>query len=76
MSAPRMDPNSNPRPPNATQINGFTENPTPTTFVKLLSNPDLKPEKTHNYEVGTGSLDISGLGVGAYTRLLDRKSVV
>ncbi len=40
------------RAPNATQINGFTENPTLTTFVKLLSNPDLKPETSRNVELG------------------------
>jgi hemoglobin/transferrin/lactoferrin receptor protein len=40
------------RAPNATQINGFVENPTPTTFVRLLSNPDLKPETSANVELG------------------------
>lgn len=40
------------RAPNATQINGFVENPTPTTFVKLLSNPELRPETSSNLELG------------------------
>lgn len=40
------------RAPNATQINGFVENPTPTTFVRLLGNPDLKPETSRNLEIG------------------------
>lgn len=43
------------RAPNATQLNGFAENvpgPTGTTFVSLLSNPDLKPETSQNLEFG------------------------
>jgi len=40
------------RAPNAAQVNGFTENPTPSTFVNLLPNPDLKPETSRNLELG------------------------
>lgn len=40
------------RAPNAAQVNGFVENPTPTTFVTLLANPDLKPETSQNIELG------------------------
>ncbi len=40
------------RAPNAAQVNGFTENPTPSTFVTLLPNPDLKPETSQNLEFG------------------------
>lgn len=40
------------RAPNAAQVNGFTENPTPSTFVSLLPNPDLKPETSRNLELG------------------------
>ena len=46
------------RAPNAAQVNGFVENPTPTTFVTLLANPDLKPETSQNIELGLrGRLD-------------------
>ena len=40
------------RAPNAAQVNGFYENPTPTTFARLLSNPDLQPETSRNLELG------------------------
>ncbi|MDD5323897.1 MAG: TonB-dependent hemoglobin/transferrin/lactoferrin family receptor [Polaromonas sp.] len=43
------------RAPDATQLNGFAENvpgPTGTTFVSLLSNPDLKPETSRSLELG------------------------
>ena len=40
------------RVPNAAQVNGFVENPTPSTFVTLLANPDLQPETSRNVEVG------------------------
>ncbi len=40
------------RAPNASQVNGFTENPTPTTYVTLLSNPELQPETSQNLEFG------------------------
>ena len=46
------------RAPNAAQVNGFVENPTPSTFVTLLANPDLKPETSQNIEFGLrGRLD-------------------
>ncbi len=40
------------RAPSGAQINGFTENPTPSTFVTLLANPDLKPETSNSLEFG------------------------
>lgn len=40
------------RAPNAAQVNGFVENPTPTTYVTLLPNPNLKPETSVNLELG------------------------
>ncbi len=56
------------RAPNATQINGFVENPTPTTFVRLLGNPDLKPETSRNLEIGVrAKLDRLKLDVAAFS---------
>lgn len=56
------------RAPNAFQVNGFTENPTPTTFVKLLSNPDLKPETSKNLEFGVrGRLQNLSLDLAVFT---------
>ena len=56
------------RAPNASQVNGFTENPTPTTFVKLLSNPDLKPETSKNLELGLrGRLQNVSLDLAVFT---------
>ena len=56
------------RAPNATQINGFVENPTPTTFVRLLGNPDLKPETSRNLEIGVRThMDRLQLDVAAFS---------
>jgi hemoglobin/transferrin/lactoferrin receptor protein len=55
------------RAPNAAQVNGFTENPTPTTFVKLLANPDLVPETSRNLELGVrGRMDRLSLDAAAF----------
>ncbi len=40
------------RAPGASQVNGFSENPAPTIFVSVLSNPDLQPETSKNIELG------------------------
>lgn len=56
------------RAPNATQINGFVENPTPTTFVRLLGNPDLKPEVSRNLEIGIRThIDRLQLDIAAFS---------
>lgn len=56
------------RAPNATQVNGFSENPTPTSFVQVLSNPELKPETSQNLELGLrGSVQNLSLEVVAFT---------
>ncbi|MDP3796236.1 MAG: TonB-dependent hemoglobin/transferrin/lactoferrin family receptor [Polaromonas sp.] len=53
------------RAPNASQLNGFFENVT--QFYKTISNPDLKPEKSRNFEVGVrGRLDRLSLDVAAF----------
>ena len=55
------------RAPNAAQVNGFVENPTPTTFVKLLANPDLQPETSRNLEFGARArLERASLDVAAF----------
>ncbi len=42
--------------PNADQVNGFFENPV--QFYKTIPNPNLKPEKSRTFELGTkGRLD-------------------
>lgn len=54
------------RAPNASQLNGFFENVT--QFYKTISNPNLKPEKSKNFEVGVrGRLDRLTLDVAAFT---------
>jgi hemoglobin/transferrin/lactoferrin receptor protein len=54
------------RAPNASQLNGFFENVT--QFYKTISNPNLKPEKSKNFEVGVrGRLDRLSLDVAAFT---------
>ena len=54
------------RAPNASQLNGFFENVT--QFYKTISNPDLKPEKSKNLELGLrGRLDRLTLDVAAFT---------
>ncbi|UUZ76526.1 TonB-dependent hemoglobin/transferrin/lactoferrin family receptor [Polaromonas sp. P1(28)-13] len=54
------------RAPNASQLNGFFENVT--QFYKTISNPNLKPEKSKNFEVGVrGRLDRLSLNVAAFT---------
>lgn len=56
------------RAPNSTQVNGFSENPTPTSFVQVLSNPDLKPETSQNLELGLrGHVQNLSLEVVAFT---------
>jgi hemoglobin/transferrin/lactoferrin receptor protein len=55
------------RAPNAAQVNGFVENPTPSTFVKLLANPDLQPETSKNLELGARArLDRVNLDLAAF----------
>lgn len=54
------------RAPNAGQLNGFFENVT--QFYRTISNPNLKPEKSKNFEVGVrGRLDRLSLDVAAFT---------
>ena len=54
------------RAPNASQLNGFFENVT--QFYKTISNPNLKPEKSKNLELGLrGRLDRLTLDVAAFT---------
>ncbi|MDW5441934.1 TonB-dependent hemoglobin/transferrin/lactoferrin family receptor [Polaromonas sp. SM01] len=54
------------RAPNAGQLNGFFENVN--QFYKTISNPDLKPEKSKNFEVGVrGRLNALTLDVAAFT---------
>lgn len=52
--------------PNAGQLNGFFENLT--QFYQTISNPNLKPEKSKNIEVGVrGRLDRLSVNVVAFT---------
>ena len=54
------------RAPNASQLNGYFENVT--QFYKTISNPDLKPEKSKNLEIGLrGRLNRLTLDVAAFT---------
>ncbi len=54
------------RAPNAGQVNAFFENPT--QFYKTIPNPNLKPEKSQNFEIGTrGRWDALTLDVAAFT---------
>lgn len=67
------------RAPNAAQINGFVENPTPTTFVKLLANPELQPETSQNLELGARarldrlSLDLAAFVGDFHQLIIDKK---
>ena len=69
------------RAPNAAQVNGFYENPTPTTFARLLSNPDLKPETSRNIELGVrGRLERASLEAAVFSGrfkdlIVDKKSL-
>ncbi|MEO8730259.1 MAG: TonB-dependent receptor, partial [Rhodoferax sp.] len=52
--------------PNAGQVNAFFENVT--QFYKTIPNPNLKPEKSQNFEIGArGRLDALTLDVAAFT---------
>lgn len=54
------------RAPNAGQVNAFFENVT--SFYKTIPNPNLKPEKSRNFEIGArGRLDALTLDVAAFT---------
>ena len=54
------------RAPNAGQVNAFFENVT--QFYKTIPNPNLKPEKSQNFEIGArGRLDALTLDVAAFT---------
>ncbi|SDP08432.1 hemoglobin/transferrin/lactoferrin receptor protein [Rhodoferax sp. OV413] len=54
------------RAPNAGQVNAFFENVT--QFYKTIPNPNLKPEKSQNFEIGTrGRVDALTLDVAAFT---------
>ena len=65
--------------PNASQLNGFFENVT--SFYKTISNPNLKPEKSQNLELGvrgrTGrlSLDVAAF-TGRFSNLIEDNSTV
>lgn len=67
------------RAPNAAQINGFVENPTPTTFVKLLSNSELRPETSQNLEIGARarldrlSFDLAAFVGDFHQLIIDKK---
>lgn len=52
--------------PNANQVNGFFENIT--AFYKTIPNPNLKPEKSRNFELGArGRMDRLTLDAAAFT---------
>ena len=54
------------RAPNAGQVNAFFENLT--SFYKTIPNPNLKPEKSRNLELGVrGRLDALTLDAAAFT---------
>lgn len=67
------------RVPNAAQVNGFVENPTPSTFVTLLANPDLQPETSRNAEFGVrtrydgGNLDFAIFAGDFQHLIVDKK---
>jgi hemoglobin/transferrin/lactoferrin receptor protein len=67
------------RAPSGAQINGFAENPTPSTFVTLLANPDLKPETSNSLEFGmrarfgASSLDLTLFSGNYYQLIVDKK---
>ncbi len=51
--------------PNANQVNGFFENMT--AFYKTVPNPNLRPERSQNLEIGArGRLDRLSLDVAAF----------
>ena len=52
--------------PNANQVNGFFENIT--AFYKTIPNPNLRPEKSRNFELGVrGRLERLSLDATAFT---------
>lgn len=58
------------RAPEGQQVNSVYEAPTPTTYVKLLPNPDLKPEESRNFEIGVRArMDRLTLDIAAFTGL-------
>lgn len=65
--------------PNASQLNGYFENLT--AFYKTISNPNLKPEKSKNLELGvrgrTGqlSLDVAAF-TGRFSNLIEDNATV
>ena len=65
--------------PNASQLNGFFENLT--AFYKTISNPNLKPEKSKNLELGvrgrTGrlSVDVAAF-TGRFNNLIEDNATV
>ena len=67
------------RVPNAAQVNGFVENPTPSTFVTLLANPGLQPETSNNVEFGVrtrqawGKLDFAIFASDFQHLIVDKK---
>ncbi|MEI7536863.1 MAG: TonB-dependent hemoglobin/transferrin/lactoferrin family receptor [Comamonadaceae bacterium] len=67
------------RAPSGAQLNGFSENPTPSTFVTLLANPDLKPETSNSLEfgmrakLGASRLDLAFFASNYYQLIVDKK---
>ena len=58
------------RAPEGQQVNSVYEAPTPTTYVKLQPNPDLKPEESRNFEIGVRArMDRLTLDIAAFTGL-------
>jgi len=56
------------RAPNAGQINAFYESTTPGNYYKTIPNPDLKPEKSQNFELGLrGRFDGLTFDLAAFT---------
>lgn len=52
--------------PNANQVNGFFENVV--AFYRTIPNPNLKPEKSRNFELGArGRMDAVSVDVAAFT---------
>lgn len=67
------------RAPNAGQVNRYFENPN--QFYKTLPNPNLKPEKSQNFEIGArGRLDAlsfdAALFTGRYKDFIEDYAVV
>lgn len=68
------------RAPNATQLNGFSEN-TSAGYATYLSNPDLKPETSKNLELGVrgsgGPLSFQASAFyGDYNQLIVDKKLI